>query len=540
MKKRILMLLLSFILIFTGCVSDKKENNTAAGNEDNAPKEGGVLNISSYSPDTMNPLMTQYSCVRDFLYLIYEGLFIVNEDLSARPVLASDYTVSEGNTVYTINLAENVTFHDGSAFDSSDVISTFEYIQNFDSIYTDSLSNVASYSAKGSKTVVITLKSPQANFVNNLDFPILPSGLSKAAFSVPNTSFTPIGTGRYVYANTIPYEGAELASNEKWKGSSKVYIPKVNIRFVRDNDGMLYAFDSGETDIITTERGRWGEFSYTGNYRTGEITTSKYTYIGINTRNSALADLDVRKAISDVIDKELLSDVLLFSHACVANSPISSKAFFAGNGSEKEKNKDEIKAQINFLKEKKLTLYLLYNDESEQKKNIAEYVKEKLKEAGIRVLLSHVGFEAYSERIQQGDYQMYIGEIDMSSDANVRFMFDTAPEKIIPEEAADNGETVLPIDELSDTQNSGTGTFCDFSSTELDSLIYSMNTAATENDASVAYKNFEEYFKTNVIQIPLFHINDAIFVNNRIKGKIKTNLTNFYADFGELYIDYDE
>ena len=48
----------------------------------------------------------------------------------------------------------------------------------------------------------------------------------------------------------------------------------------------------------------------------------------------------------------------------------------------------------------------------------------------------------------------------------------------------------------------------------------------------------EEYFKTKVIHIPLFHINEAVFVNNRIKGKINTNLTNFYADLGELYIGY--
>ena len=50
----------------------------------------------------------------------------------------------------------------------------------------------------------------------------------------------------------------------------KDIIKEFNIRFVDDNEGMLYAFDSGETDIITTDRARWGEFSYTGNYKTYE------------------------------------------------------------------------------------------------------------------------------------------------------------------------------------------------------------------------------------------------------------------------------
>ena len=132
--KKLLMLLLSISLIFTGCVSNEQESPASSGTQDKATKEGGVLNLSSYSPDTMNPLMTQFSCVRDFLYLIYEGLFIVNEDLSAKPVLAEDYTVTDANTVYTITLAKNVTFHDGSAFDSADVVATFEYIQNYNSI----------------------------------------------------------------------------------------------------------------------------------------------------------------------------------------------------------------------------------------------------------------------------------------------------------------------------------------------------------------------------------------------------------------------
>ena len=538
MKKRILLIMLSLILILSGCFSGNDENKEASNSDKNVPKVGGTLNLSSYSPDTMNPLVTKYSSVRDFLYLIYEGLFIVNEDLSVNPVLATDYSVSDGNTVYTVNLAKNVKFHDGSSFDANDVVATMQYIQNYDSVYADKLSNVKAYTTKGNNTVVITLKTPQANFVNNLDFPILPKNLKNASFSVPNNSFTPIGTGRYVYAKNIPYEGAELALNEQWHGKTKVYIPKVNIRFLRDNDGMLYAFDSGETDIITTERGRWGEFSYTGNYRTGEITTQKYTYIGLNTRSSVFSDVEIRRAVADVIDKKQLVDKVMFSHALEADTPISSKAYF--EISDDEEDEDNTKDHIEFLKEKKLSLYLLYNDESQRKKSIAEYVAKRLGEAGVEVILTHVDFESYKSRILSGDYHMYIGEINMTTDANVRFMFDTAPEKAVVPQNLTEGESVLDLSEVYENTSAGTNIFSDYTSTELDSIIYSMNTAATENDADIAYKNFVKFYKTNVISIPLFHLNDAIFVNKRIKGKIKTNLTNFYADFGELYIEYEK
>ena len=97
-----------------------------------------------------------------------------------------------------------------------------------------------------------------------------------------------MGTGRYEYNKSLPYEGIELTVNKNWHGKTKVYIPTVNIRFVSDNQSMLYAFDSAETDIITTERARWGEFPYKSNYRAGEITTTKYNYIAFNTNNSPL------------------------------------------------------------------------------------------------------------------------------------------------------------------------------------------------------------------------------------------------------------
>jgi len=538
MKKRILVLLLLIILILTGCFSNigKKENVSEDGGAN--PKVSGVLNLSSYSPDTLNPLVTKYSCVRDFLYLVYEGLFIVNEDLSARGVLATDYAVSEGNTKYTINLQKDVTFHDGSKFNADDVVATFEYIQNHDSIYNDNLKNVKSYNAKDKNTVVIKLNSPQVNFVNNLDFPILPSKLSASDFKETTSSFVPVGTGRYLYDRSLPYEGIELSVNESWHGKTKVYIPTVNIRFVSDNEGMLYAFDSNETDIITTERARWGEFPYTGKYRTGEITTNKYNYIGFNTNNSAFADAKVRKAVYTIIDREDLVERVLFSHAVPAECPITPKAYFASASEKKEKK--EIAEAVDFLKEQDLSLYLLYNEESVQKKNIADYIAKKFSELGIEITLTYVPYDSYIDKIKSGDYTMYIGEVNMSTDADVGFMFDSVEAPAPVPEESEEAEDSVAITEVAEIFSTSENIFCNFSSTELDGIIYNLNTATTEANAAIAYRNFADFFKTNAIQVPLFFTNEAIFVNSRIKGKIKTNLTNFYADFGELYIETEK
>jgi len=316
-----LVLTVIFSLAMSGCSNN--EEATSQTEMVTVPAEGGVLNLAAYSPDTLNPLCTEYSCVRDYLYLMYEGLFIVNDDLTVRGVLAESYTAKDDNRVFHIKLKKGVKFHDGSAFTSQDVSDTFNYLSIYETQYKDVLSNIESYSTNGDYEFIIRLKSPQANFPVNLDFPILSSGLGMEDFMVPGTTYKLNGTGRYKYKKTNDYVNLILEKNPAWHSAEKVYIPQVCIRFVDDNDAIAYAFDSGETDIVTTEQGRWGEFSYTVNHKEYEITTTKYMFVGINTQNSIFSDVEFRRSFASIVDKKNIIDTIMFSHASIADTPIS-------------------------------------------------------------------------------------------------------------------------------------------------------------------------------------------------------------------------
>ena len=541
---KLAVLALVLCIILSGC--QKKDDANLDANAGALPSEGGVLNLASYSPDTLNPLTTQYSCVRDFLHLAYEGLFIVNEDLTVKNVLASGYKITENNTVFRIELKKDVKFHDGSAFNSDDVIATFEYIQSYDNPYSDVFDNVKGYNAEGDHAVVITLNSPGALFLNNLDFPILPSGLKAKDFEAPNYAFTMNGTGRYMYHKTNPYESMVLQKNPHWHGDTKVYIPQVCIRYVKDNDAILYAFDAGETDLITTERGRWGEYSHTGNYETYEVTTTKYSFIGINTASSAFADVELRRSVAALFDKEFIADSLMFSHASPADTPLSAK------GSYYRSDDDDKKATPSELKSKRLSVYMLYNEESVRKEEMALYAKTILEEAGVKVKLTKVDFETYCRKIETGDYQLYVGEVDMRRDCDLSFMFDRAPQTAAPN-AEDMVVKVDDKDTSADTESGDEAdipdeihepvptaqisAICDYTDSKLDDIISNINSAKDTEAMKVAYNNLRIFFKENVPQIPLYHMNEAMFVNTRVKGKIKPNLTNLYADIGEIYIE---
>lgn len=514
--KKIVVCILCLCVLLTGCIgknknSDKDAYGTAS------PEVKGTLNLSSYTPDTLNPLATQYSCVRDFLYLAYEGLFVVNEDLSVTGVLADGYKLSNGNTSLRITLKKGVKFHDGSAFTSKDVIATFDYIKLYSDYYKDALNNVSSYKAVGDYEIVIELTRPNSNFVGNLDFPVLPSGISEGEFK--SGSFAINGTGRYKYKQTNPYVSIILTKNTSWHKKDNVYIPTVAIRLVNNNEAMLHAFDSGETDMITTERARWGEFSYTGNYKTYEITTTKYMFVGINTRSSAFSDVKLRQSLSSVVDRQALADTVMFSHAAASDTPITAKAYFY-----RSDKTEGAKYDAKPLKDKKTDkLFILYNEEDKTKAAIAESIRKELENEGLKAELSSVDYDTYISKINSGDYQLYIGKVDVKRDCDLGFMFG----KVSSEPDDEDGTQTLSYE----------SSISNFADTKLTDIIDNINSAKDEEALKLSYNNLKLFYEANYPQIPLFHMNDALFVNSRIKGVLKPNLTNFYADIGGIYIE---
>ncbi len=511
--KILVICILCLCVLLTGCIGNNKNSDKDAYGTA-SPKVKGTLNLSSYTPDTLNPLATQYSCVRDFLYLSYEGLFVVNEDLGVTGVLADSYKLSGGNTSLRINLKKGVKFHDGSAFTSKDVIATFDYIKLYSDYYKDALKGVSSYKADGDYAVVITLSEPNSNFVCNLDFPILPSGISEGQFK--SADFNINGTGRYKYKETNPYVSIILTKNTSWHKKDNVYIPTVNIRFVNNNEAMLHAFDSGETDMITTERARWGEFSYTGNFKTYEITTTKYMFVGINTKSSVFSDVKLRQSLSSVVDREAMGDTIMFSHAASSDTPITPKAHFYRN----DKTEDT-KYDAKPLKDKGIEkLFILYNEDDKTKASLAEAIRRALEEEGIKAELSSVDYDTYISKIASGDYQLYIGKVDVKRDCDLGFMFGR-----MSSQSEDGGNLIY------------NSSISDFADTKLTDIIDNINSAKDEEALKLSYNNLKLFYEVNYPQIPLFHMNDAIFVNGRIKGVLKPNLTNFYADIGGIYIE---
>ena len=521
----------TMMLIMAGCgnqsdITDDKSGNTIQDLEkDLHPEYGGTLTLASFVPDTLNPLATKYQPVRDVLMIIYDGLFKSQSDLKAVPVLAQSYTVSTSNKIYTIKLKQNVVFHDGSAFDAEDVVATFKYIKEYPTPYSEMFENVLNFKAIDKHTVSIELISPQLDFVNNLDFAILPAGLSKEAFESENPYFVPYGTGKYKYESQLRNKYMTLVRADNIHDGKDVYIDSIKVKFLHSTQDMFHAFDAGETDMFITNGSNWGEFTFTSDVKTYETGSPRYTYMGINVKNEHLQDAALRRNINKILDKKAMVEEVMFSHAIPAELPVISTAYYLNKDADKNENKTEgstinendvfdskdIKAPE--YDKYNISLYLLYNKESQEKSRAAQYIKKSLAPYGITIQMQSVDFDEYKKRIAEENYDLYIGETILHNNMNMNFMFNSAQ------------KTEQKI--------------CNYADTQFDSLLgnIDMMTPGTEN-ADIIYRNFTEYFAQNMPQIPLFHTNTALFVSNRIKGSINPGMSFFYSDIAEFFIKY--
>jgi peptide/nickel transport system substrate-binding protein len=114
-------------LVLTACGGGEEVDTGGGGGEGG----GGSTLVAAVSaqPDQLDPHKTSAYPSFQVLENVYDTLVVPNaEDLTMEPSLAQSWETSEDNLTWTFTLQEGVTFHDGSEFDSADVVYSYNRI----------------------------------------------------------------------------------------------------------------------------------------------------------------------------------------------------------------------------------------------------------------------------------------------------------------------------------------------------------------------------------------------------------------------------
>lgn len=523
---KIISAVLLCILFLCGC-SNNMDLMQIPPDAELIPIKGGELRLFCDEPDTLNPIVTGYRSVSEVMYLVYDGLFKTENDFSATPVLASGYTSQDGNTQYVVKLKKGIRFHDGSSFDAADVISTLDRIRTSGSVYRANLNNVMSYSAQSDGSVLFNLAEPQANFVNLLDFPILPSEANDNDFISENRYFIPNGTGEFK-VTSVNSDSIDLSRYDEYHGGTS-YVDNVIIKYVKDSSIAKYSFEAMEFDMITTDLYSWGDTSMSGDFTTTEYESNRLTYLGFDCTDTVLSDKAVRKAISTAMNKSEIVSEIMYTHAAVASSPINPNAYFADNeyvhaAYEAGKAREELKTAgwldldgdgilDKYFGEEQLSLSfnLIVNYENDVSMRLADYLAEHLTGEGISVNVVELMYGEYVAAVENGEFDMFIGRTDIANDCDVSFMLQSGKE-----------------------QN-----YFNYFSPAMDVALYNIRVSDGTHNIKSSYKAFDKVFKDEYPFIPLYFETSAVFSSLRIKGDINFSRTGVYTGLQNIFVKYD-
>lgn len=294
------------------------------------PAPGGVYTEGVVgNPYLINPVLSQANPVdQDLVALVFSGLTRADVDGRLLPDLATHWEITNEGMVYTFYLREDVRWHDGAPFTSSDVVFTVNVMQHADfegvSFLADMWRTVV-VEQLGPYAVRFILREPFSPFLDYTTIGVLPahilgsadlSALSQSAFNA-----APIGTGPFELQE-IDVQRAVLVANADYYGA-KPFIERLEFYFYPDAPSLLEARRRGE--IMGMSRvlpEQLAAVQEDPSLRLYSAPLSGYNLVFLNLDRAIFQDRNVRRAMMYALDRQQLVDQVLGGQGIVIHSPI--------------------------------------------------------------------------------------------------------------------------------------------------------------------------------------------------------------------------
>ncbi len=380
-----------------------------------------VFTLPYLSSQTLDPIACPDGVQQVIGSLLYEGLFVLNERFEPQPLLCSSYSCSGNNLTYTFELRDGVTFSNGAAFTSSDVLSTYRRAQISDR-FAARFANVASMRA-GRGTFTVTLRQPDSAFPALLDIPIVKSGTEKDP--------VPLGTGPYLFLTDS--EGPCLVRSENWWGDTPPVLERIELASAKDADTAVYLFSARSAHLLTADLLSATTAASLGSVDMTDAPTTAMLFLGFNTAKPALAEPAMRVAIGRAIDRDAVATVLLAGHAQPAQFPISPVSPLYPAASEIPYDAGVYEEALTSAQDEAtppvdvqpLELTLLVNAENSFKTAVAEYLAKEFTAAHVTVTPVILPWNEYLEALERGNFDLWLGETRLTADWDITALVGT-------------------------------------------------------------------------------------------------------------------
>lgn len=268
--------------------------------------EQNTLFLSSEEIDTLNPVISQSKDTYYLSKLIYSSLFNYDENLSAIPELAAEYTINTEKAYIEITLKKGVKWHNGKNLTASDVAFTVRTMKSAGSRcpYYNKIRKINSAFAKADDVVAIYFNNNYNCSLDDLVFPIIPSSQynSAEAFVSAKDGFKPIGTGQYSYKSYNKKKRLRLVPNRYYFGA----VPEKNITvtLLPDRELASHMMEIDSVSCYVDSSANRKSTALDRGYQIFDIASNDVEFLVFNTRNAYLGQKNMRQALAYGIDTD--------------------------------------------------------------------------------------------------------------------------------------------------------------------------------------------------------------------------------------------
>ena len=271
-------------------------------------KQEGFLNPYTYSSETGYQIT----------HLIYDSLFILDENLNVTPWLVEDYSYDADTLTYTFKLHDGVLFHDGEKLTADDVKFTFEFLQAHPkSRFSQPAAVISEITVVDELTLTMTLSQASADF---LDKPLCEMGILPehiwSQVEDPNACSNAVGSGMFRVTEMVDGEYYILEKNENfWNGT--VAVDMLYMPIIADASTRQTALLTGELDAATSNLSAEviEEFVSSGRFNIYQGAGFPSTMMYFNCDRAPFDNVEFRHALSLAIDRQDIVDTVMLGYA---------------------------------------------------------------------------------------------------------------------------------------------------------------------------------------------------------------------------------
>ncbi len=423
MKRSIICLLaLSFILaMLSGCASEPGAyvptgGGLIYGTDPVAPTQGTQekkdMALVYYPSKPLNPYLATDHTNRVLLPLIYQGLFAIDRDYQAKPILCQSYNVTADMKTYTFYLAEAM-FSDGSAVTANDAVASLLAARE-SPWYGGRLQHVTSISAYGD-AVLMELDTPMAEFPLLLDIPIVKASQVDAA--------RPVGSGPY----RLDSATETLRRQAAWWCNATLPIYADEIRLVQAGSAAQVrdAFEFSGVSLVCTDPAANDYVDFRSDYELFASENGQFLFLVSNAKSPVFSVPEIRAALTYAIDRNKISQTYYHGFGLPASLPASPDSPWyddsLAENFDYEPEKFAAAVAGATLETKEVTLLVSSSDVIRSR--VGNAIADMLRAGGLQVKITSVTAANFEAALKKGEYDLYLGQTRLSQNMDLTAFF---------------------------------------------------------------------------------------------------------------------